>query len=119
MSLLLSGKVHFGYIYGVATLGWVSVYVILNLMSASGVSFYLTASVLGYCLLPMVLLSAISVMLRLSGSFGFVMAAVSITWCTISSSTLFVSAFNMKNQQILIAYPTFLFYSCFALMTVF
>lgn len=64
-SLLLTGKVHFGYIYGVATLGWLSIFSILNLMAENGVSFYLTASVLGYCLLPMVLLSAIAVLLKL------------------------------------------------------
>jgi hypothetical protein len=64
-SLLLSGKVHFGYIYGVATLGWVSIFTILNLMTEKGVSFYLTASILGYCLLPMVLLSALAVLLKL------------------------------------------------------
>lgn len=65
VSLLLSGKVHFGYIYGVATLGWISIFAILNLMTENGVNFYLTASVLGYCLLPMVLLSAVAVLLKL------------------------------------------------------
>ena len=64
-SLLLSGKVHFGYIYGVAALGWISIFTILNLMAENGVGFYLTASVLGYCLLPMVLLSAVAVLLKL------------------------------------------------------
>ena len=65
LSLLLTGKVHFGYIYGVATLGWLSIYFILNLMNDSGVTFYLVASVLGYCLLPMVVLSTTSILLQL------------------------------------------------------
>ena len=34
---------------------------ILNLMSESGVDGYRTASVLGYCLLPLVLLSCVGV----------------------------------------------------------
>ncbi|KAJ1328813.1 hypothetical protein BSLG_009900 [Batrachochytrium salamandrivorans] len=51
--LFLSGKAHFGYIYGVATLGWLSMYAILNLMSETGIDGYRTASVLGYALLPM------------------------------------------------------------------
>lgn len=63
--LLLSGKVHFGYIYGLALLGCLSVYGILNLMSENGIDGYRTASVLGYCLLPMVLLSSISILLNL------------------------------------------------------
>ncbi|KAJ3100931.1 pre-mRNA-splicing factor cwc22 [Phlyctochytrium planicorne] len=58
--LLFSGKVHFGYIYGIAMLGWFSMYAILNLMNEQGVDGYRTASVLGYCLLPMVLLSFLS-----------------------------------------------------------
>ncbi|KAJ3046532.1 Protein yipf5, partial [Rhizophlyctis rosea] len=61
--LLLSGKAHFGYVYGVAMLGWASMYTILNLMSETGIDGYRTASVLGYCLLPMVLLSVISILL--------------------------------------------------------
>ncbi|KAJ3030519.1 hypothetical protein HDV00_008858, partial [Rhizophlyctis rosea] len=62
--LLLSGKAHFGYVYGIAILGWASMYTILNLMSETGIDGYRTASVLGYCLLPMVLLSMISTLLR-------------------------------------------------------
>lgn len=65
LALLLSGKVHFGYIYGLALLGWASIYVVLNLISEQGIDTWLTASVLGYCLLPMVLLSALSVLLPL------------------------------------------------------
>lgn len=57
--LLLSGKTHFGYVYGVAVLGWISMYCILNLMTDSGVDAYKTASVLGYCLLPMVFLCSV------------------------------------------------------------
>lgn len=60
-----SGKVHFGYIYGVGLLGCVGMYLVLNLMSEGGVSVGCVFSVLGYCLLPMVLLSAASVVLSL------------------------------------------------------
>jgi hypothetical protein len=63
--LLFSGKVHFGYIYGFALLGWLSIYVLLNLMSEKGIDSAKTASILGYCLLPLVLLSGISILLAL------------------------------------------------------
>ncbi|CAJ0635822.1 6319_t:CDS:2 [Entrophospora sp. SA101] len=46
VSLLLTGKAHFGYIYGVALLGWLSIYLILNLMSDLGIDVYRTASFL-------------------------------------------------------------------------
>lgn len=65
VSLLLSGKVHFGYIYGVALMGWLSIWIILNLMSDGGIDTLRAASVLGYCLLPMVLLSCLSVVVPL------------------------------------------------------
>jgi len=40
-------------------------YCLLNLMSESGIDAYRTASVLGYCILPLVLLSMFSVVLSL------------------------------------------------------
>ena len=63
--LLLSGKVHFGYIYGVGLLGCVGMYALLNLMSVNGVSFVCVMSVLGYCILPMVYLSTLSLAVSL------------------------------------------------------
>lgn len=54
-----SGKPQFSYIYGVALVGTTAVYTLLNLMSETGIDAYRTASVLGYCLLPMVGLGGI------------------------------------------------------------
>ena len=64
-TLLATGRVQFGYIYGVAMLGCVGLYTVLNLMSTEEMTLGLTASVLGYCLLPMVVLSAIGIVLTL------------------------------------------------------
>ena len=60
-----SGKPQFGYIYGVGLLGSASIYALLNLMSEQGIDAYRVASVLGYCLLPMVGVGAVSVMITL------------------------------------------------------
>ncbi|KAF7721457.1 hypothetical protein EC973_004659 [Apophysomyces ossiformis] len=117
--LMLSGKVHFGYIYGVGVLGVASIFLILNLMSENGVDWTRTASVLGYCLLPMVMLSGFSVVLKLGGFVGLVLSVISILWCTYSSSGMFTSVLHMTEQRYLVAYPVGLFYACFALMTVF
>ncbi|KAI8340159.1 hypothetical protein BC941DRAFT_450652 [Chlamydoabsidia padenii] len=117
--LMLSGKVHFGYIYGVGVLGVVSIYLVLNLMSEDGVDGSRTASVLGYCLLPMVILSGFSVVLKLGGIVGLVLSVISIFWCTWSSSAMFTTALRMSDQRLLVGYPVGLFYACFALMTVF
>ncbi|RKP39061.1 hypothetical protein BJ085DRAFT_21079, partial [Dimargaris cristalligena] len=117
--LLFSGKVHFGYIYGVGLLGCLSVYFLLNLMSETGLDGYRTTSVLGYSLLPMVLLSSISLLLKLSSSIGYIFSCLAVLWCTYSASTVFVTVLSMSNQRLLVAYPVGLFYTCFALMTVF
>lgn len=62
-SLLLHGKVQFGYIYGIGVLGCLGMYALLNLMSTNGITITCTVSVLGYCLLPMALLSLMSAVL--------------------------------------------------------
>ncbi|XP_074467480.1 protein YIPF5 isoform X2 [Sebastes fasciatus] len=64
-TLLLSGKIQFGYVYGISAIGCLGIYCLLNLMSMTGVSFGCVASVLGYCLLPMILLSSFGVILSL------------------------------------------------------
>ena len=46
-------------------MGCTSMYLVLNLMSMMGVSVGCVVSVLGYCLLPMVLLSSFSVVVHL------------------------------------------------------
>ena len=63
--LLQTGKLHFGYIYGIGLMGCVAMYFLLNLMSMQGVSMGVVVSVLGYCLLPMVVLSGVSIVLSL------------------------------------------------------
>ena len=65
MLLLLNGKSQFGYVYGVALMGVISIYLLLNLMSESGIDGWRVTSVLGYCLLPLCLLSALDVFVRL------------------------------------------------------
>ena len=46
-------------------LGSISIYLLLNVMSESGIDAYRVVSVLGYCLLPMVGVGALSVMVTL------------------------------------------------------
>lgn len=117
--LLFSGKVSFGYIYGVGLLGSVSIYALLNMMAEGTVDIYHTMSVLGYCLLPMVALAAVSVFFTLNSLFGYILSAGAISWCTYSSAKMFVTGLGMKEQRVLIAYPIALVYTSFALLTVF
>ncbi|XP_011226431.1 protein YIPF7 [Ailuropoda melanoleuca] len=118
-ALLLAGKVQFGYVYGMSAIGCLGIHALLNLMSSSGVSYGCVASVLGYCLLPMVMLSSCAIFLSLQGIFGTVLALVIVGWCSLSASKIFSSALGMEGQQLLIAYPCALLYGLFALLTVF
>lgn len=118
-TLLLAGKVHFGYIYGIGVVGCLSMYALLNLMSVTSVTVSCIVSVLGYCLLPMVLLSFTAIWLSLQGIIGTVLTTVSVLWCSVSASKLFASALSMDQQQLLVAYPCALVYGIFALLTVF
>lgn len=119
--LLLSGKVHFGYIYGIAVLGCGSMYGLLNMMSECGVDVYRTVSVLGYSLLPLVLLSVMSPLVTMASSLiVMVLSVFAILWCTYAATVMFVSVLQMnKDQFVLVGYPVLLFYAVFGLFTVF
>lgn len=119
MFLLFSGKPQFGYIYGLAILGDLSFYLLLNLMSETGIDAYRVASVLGYCLLPLVLLSLVTVAVSMDGYLGYLLSILSILWCSYSASGIFVSVLRMSEQRLLVAYPVSLFYATFALLSVF
>lgn len=121
-TLMLSGKLHFGYIYGFGMFGCLGMGLILNLMSPNdAISMWRVVSVLGYGLLPVNLLAALNVVLflRNRGAFGMVLAVVAILWCTSASTRLFERSCDMRDQRYLIAYPTALVYCCFVIITVF
>mmetsp|Transcript_29108 Transcript_29108/g.45230 ORF Transcript_29108/g.45230 Transcript_29108/m.45230 type:complete len:199 (+) Transcript_29108:391-987(+) len=121
-TLLLSGKLHFGYIYGFGMFSCLGMGFILNLMSPKdAISMWRVVSVLGYGLLPVNLLAALNVVLflRNRGALGMILAVVVILWCTSASTRLFERSCDMRDQRYLIAYPTALVYCCFVLITVF
>ena len=59
---------------------------LLNLMALSGVSIGTVVSVLGYCLLPIVGLSGLSVVFSLTGVLGNILTGAAVLWCTLSAS---------------------------------
>uniref|UniRef100_A0A0N4ZPW5 Protein YIPF n=1 Tax=Parastrongyloides trichosuri TaxID=131310 RepID=A0A0N4ZPW5_PARTI len=120
-SLLLHGKMQFGFIYGMGGIGTIGMYLLLNLMAdpSNKISFTCTASVLGYCLLPMALLSFVAAVLSLQGFVGYVMSSGAVLWCSSSSSKWFTIALDMHEQRFLVAYPCVLLYGVFALLAIF
>jgi len=118
-TMLASGRIQFGYIYGVSILGTFGMYSLLQLMSDHDITFSQVASILGYCLLPMVGLSATGIFFKLSTSYGGVLSLMCIGWCAFAASKLFSLGLRMHGQQLLIAYPCLLLYGVFAMLTVF
>ncbi|KAA8494309.1 Protein YIPF7 [Porphyridium purpureum] len=119
--LLLGGKVQFGQIYGQASIGCVSIYLVLNLMSQSRIDMYRSTSILGYSLLPMVIMAGLRIFLS-SPRFQVVtiiLGAVAIAWCTIIATKIFVAVLSLREQTWLVGYPLGLLYTSFALITVF
>lgn len=122
VSLLLAGKTQsFGYIYGFSMISCVLMYFLLSLMSSTenALSFSTAASILGYCLIPILALSFLGVFLRLSGLFGMILAGFAVFWASFSSSRLFVAVSGDKQQQPLIMYPSALVYGVFVLLVLF
>ncbi len=64
---MLSGKMHFGDIYAIFVIGNFLIFILFNFMSQSEIiSLYTIMSVLGYCLLPMLVLGFLSILLALN-----------------------------------------------------
>ncbi|XP_073340111.1 protein YIPF7-like [Pagrus major] len=119
VTLMMAGKAHFGYVYGTSATACIGMYFLLSLMSSLSVSYGCVASVLGYCLLPMVAISAFAVFYSLQGILGTVLVLLGVGWCSFSASKIFTSTLALEGQQLLVAYPCALLYGVFALFTVF
>jgi len=145
--LLAGGKLHFGHIYGLALFGTSSLHIILSLMSpplspaeqaqaqdsrdhsarftggsrhfSSTLTFTRSASILGYCLLPLCLASLIGILMPLDSLFGYILTSSAIAWSTYSSSAIFCSVGRMTSMRLLVAYPLALFYTSFGIMSIF
>ena len=119
-SSVLQYKINFGYIYGISVFGSILLFLLLNLMSKnSGILLYNTISVLGYCLIPIVLLSFIAVFMDMKNFFGGIIAFLAIVLASLNASRFFEIGLDMYSQRWLIFYPVALFYTCFVLVTIY
>lgn len=64
--LMLSGKMHFGDIYALFVVGNLLSFLLFNLMSKKDpISLYTIMSILGYCLLPMLIVGLVGIFVAL------------------------------------------------------
>eukprot|EP01064_Diplonema_japonicum_P010273 TRINITY_DN1757_c0_g2_i7.p1 TRINITY_DN1757_c0_g2~~TRINITY_DN1757_c0_g2_i7.p1 ORF type:complete len:270 (+),score=41.56 TRINITY_DN1757_c0_g2_i7:64-810(+) len=122
-AMMLEGKMHFGHIYAYGVTGCLLMYGLLNLMSDVGVGLQFTLSILGYNILPLCFLAFIAALgwlLLSSPSFIlYTTCAVFITWSSWCATQMFVVGLSMQRQWWLLFYPLMLFYTTFALITIF
>ncbi|EFJ27138.1 hypothetical protein SELMODRAFT_412065 [Selaginella moellendorffii] len=119
---LLAGKLHFGVILGWGSLASGFLYTVANLLSGTRgtLDLYRSFSLVGYSLLPMILFSALSLLVPRQGAPIYVMAGLIVLWCTWScTSLLVVLAPHSEEQKRLIAYACLIIYMAFALLIIF
>lgn len=80
-----------------------------------------SASVLGYCLLPLVATSLFGIVMPMDTPLGIILVSAAIMWSTFSASGIFAAVGRMqgKGMRGLIAYPLALFYVGFGIMGIF
>ncbi|KAL1953591.1 hypothetical protein VTO42DRAFT_2572 [Malbranchea cinnamomea] len=86
---------------------------------SSTLTFPRSASVLGYCFLPLVLTSLVGILIPMDTMFGYLLTTAAVGWCTYSSSGIFCAVARMQGMRGLVAYPLALFYLVFGIMGIF
>ncbi|KAI9090658.1 hypothetical protein K1719_028511 [Acacia pycnantha] len=122
LSQLLAGKIQFGVILGWIVVSSIFLYVVFNMLAgrSGNLDLHTCTSVVGYCMLPIVILSALSLFLPHSGIVRFSIAAVFVLWATRSSTGLIVSLVDGGDEHRgLITYACFLIYTLFSLLVIF
>ena len=69
--------------------------------------------------LPIVFLAALSLAIELRGLAGALCIPLAVLWCAYAASLFFVAALDADDRRWLLAYPVALFYTCFALISIF
>ncbi|KAG5086707.1 hypothetical protein JHK82_054104 [Glycine max] len=119
---LLAGKIQFGVILGWIVVSSIFLYVVFNMLAGrtGNLDLHTCTSVVGYCLLPVVIFSALSLFLPVDGVIRLSVAAVFVLWATRASAGLVVSlADGGDEHRGLIAYASFLIYTLFSLLVIF
>uniref|UniRef100_A0A2P2JCT3 Protein YIP n=1 Tax=Rhizophora mucronata TaxID=61149 RepID=A0A2P2JCT3_RHIMU len=119
---LLGGKIQFGVILGWIVVSSIFIYVVFNMLAGrnGNLDLHTCTSVIGYCLLPVVIFSAISLFVPQGGAIRFMIAGVFVIWATRVCTNLMVTvADGGEEHRGLIAYACFLIYSLFSLLVVF
>ena len=78
-------------------------------------------SSLGYALLPMLILGLFNIFLSLKGTFGILISLSIAAWASLAAGNtmeVYLKS-NNSDRKVLLVYPLFLFYLCFAMIVIF
>lgn len=120
ISLLLQGKLHFGYVYLVSIMASFFIFLLLNFMSISEIKYLTCCNIIGYSLSPVVIFSFLNILLRFTAlPVSIMLGALMATWSAYTASKVFCYQLKFSDKQLVVFYPLFMIYSCFILMAVF
>ncbi|XP_058087623.1 uncharacterized protein LOC131234706 [Magnolia sinica] len=119
---LLAHKLHFGIILGWVTVAALFLYVVFNMLAGrnGNLDLYRCFSLVGYCMLPMVIFSAVSLFVPEQGVVIFGLGAFFVLWSTRVCTRLLVELASCGDEHRgLIAYACWLIYMLFSLLVIF
>lgn len=119
---LLAGKFHFGIILGWVTIASMFLYFVFNMLAGKNgnLDMYKCFSLIGYCMLPMVMLSALSLFAPQGGMVIMVITGVFVIWATRVCTRLVVELANYGDEHRgLITYACFLIFMLFSMLVIF
>ncbi|KAK8817645.1 hypothetical protein WA538_004363, partial [Blastocystis sp. DL] len=114
--MLLKGHIQFGYTFGFFFMGCFLIYVLLNLLNekpSTNISLTLVTSILGYSIIPLVLLALYSVFLSTRNIMGLILGIFCVVWSSYSASRFIELLLGSKDQRYIIMYPLLLLYATF------
>jgi len=120
LSLVLQGKLHFGYIYLISLTSTVLVFGLLNLLTHTGVSYAVCCNAMGYSMTPVVAFSFLNTVLAWAGRA--VRASVCggmCLWSAYVASRVLCQHLGAVEKTGVVSYPLFLAYISFGMMVIF
>jgi len=122
---LLTGKLHFGIILGWSVVHSAALWFVLNQLAGGdssegkGLDLYSVCCVVGYCLVPLVVFSVLSLLIP-RGLVTLALALLCTLWSSHTAAKVFVRRSpGLEEQQGLIMYPCLLMYSAFMMLCVY
>lgn len=118
--LMLSGKIHFGYIYFLSLVSNIFMYALLNVLAEAQISFLESFCVMGYSQIPVTVFAFLNIFLRYTPvPMQLALGVFFALWSSATASLIFVKFLEIDQLFYIVAYPLFLIYFCFVLIAIF